>query len=197
MNNLHISVDYDGTIARTTCHICDLINGMTGSQFSYKDVNSWTYWQDIGLDKEFWKCYNLMDQIGRLQIQPYDKHVFDSLRYLSKNGINFNIVTANKKAARKHIIEWMIKKGKIDAEDDVLDFDVECLGRVTCAEKLSLPYNIYLDDNPNMADEIVNFSNKKMIIFNCPWNKNVKETNQVTRVESWKEVPELIKRISQ
>lgn len=194
---MKIAIDVDGTILKTMCFVCSLINFKLGTNYTFKDIKNWTYWQDIGLDKEFWETYNFMDCYGRLLIKPYDSYVFSSLSKINSIINNkFTLLTANNESAEPSIYEWM----EINCGNPELYlpwFDIKCIGRTTCKEKLGLDFQIYLDDNPNMADEIVNFPDKKMILFNCPWNKNVKETNQVKRVESWKEVPGLIKNIMQ
>lgn len=193
---LKIAVDVDGTIMKTMCFVCSLINFKTGSNYTFKDIDRWTYWQDVGLNDVFWEAFDFLDSHGRLLIKPYDNDVFHSLVEINEIIKNkFTLLTANNESAEPSIYEWMeVKCG--NSELYLPWFDIKCTGRTTCKEKLALDFNLYLDDNPQMTEEIVNFPDKQMILFNCPWNKNVKESFQVKRVESWKEVPDLIKNLS-
>lgn len=192
---LKVSVDCDGVLMKTSCAICELINLMTYRNYKFKDINSWDFWEKEGWSKQFWEAYNYFDRQGRLNIKPYDYYLFDALTDINSIiGGKFDIVTANNQDSAAHIEDWMLWNWySMGYEMRYPKFEIKCLGRVTCKEKLSLGYDIYLDDNPNMAAEIVNFPEKQMILFNCPWNKHIKSNNQVTRVESWKEVPDLIK----
>ena len=193
-NNIKIAIDFDGTISKTMDFVCNQINFKHGKTFSHKDIKTWSFWEDIGLGDDFWEIYDQMDkEYGRLHIKPYDNYIFDSLMEIELfTHQRFDILTCNNESARPHIEDWMIFNMTKARKHSL--FNIKCLGRTTCKEKLALDFDLYLDDNPNMAEEIVNFPDKKMILFNCPWNKNVIETDQVKRVESWKEVPDLIKK---
>lgn len=195
-NNLKIAVDFDGTLARTADFICELINFRTGSNHTYKEINSWDYWENIGKGKDFWDAYDFMDKNGRLLIKPYDNYVFESLRKINSLKWNeFHIVTANNEEAANQIYNWVDTYGFFN-EDDYLRFNVHCIGRKTSAEKLELDYDLYIDDNPGLALEAKNYPNKTILLANAPWNKHVPNTNNVFRFQSWKEIPELVKIIT-
>lgn len=191
--NLKIAVDYDGCLAKTMDFVCELINFKTGNNHTYKEINRWTYWEDIGLGKEFWDCYDFLDKNGRLLIKPYDRYVTNSLDEINRLIGSFDIVTANNKSAGNQIEEW-IYMIYINPEN-VPIFNINCIGRKTAAEKLELNYDIYIDDNPNLAEAAIDFPNKKILLANAPWNKHIKNSFNVKRFESWKEIPKLIKNI--
>lgn len=193
--NIKISIDYDGCLAKTSDFICELINFKTGNNHTYKEIDRWSYWDDINLGKEFWAAYDFLDKNGRLLIKPYDKYVFDSLDKLNSNYGSFDVVTANNEIAVKDIANWINYYGGYDGDMYWLDFKINCIGRKTAAEKLSLDYDLYIDDNPNLAAEMVNFPNKFLLLANCPWNKNILDSENIKRFKSWKEIPELIESI--
>ncbi len=184
---LKIAVDWDGNLARTSDAICELINFRTNSNHTYKEINRWSYWDDIGKGKDFWDAYNYLDENGRLHIKPYDKHVFWALANIKRMFGGFDIVTANNEEAARHIKDWMFWYGKISRPNII------CIGRKTAAEKLELDYQIYIDDNPGLAEEAKNYPNKYILLANAPWNKHIKDSFNVKRFESWKEIPNLIK----
>lgn len=189
--NSKIAVDFDGTLAKTSCFICELINFKTGHNHTYKDINKWNYWQEVGLEKEFWAAYDFMDKKGRLSLEPYDEYTIPCLREMSsQKGDSVDIVTANNQSAKSHIEDWIKYKGVYKASP--LNLNVVCLGRVSCKEKLELDYDIYIDDNPNMAQEISNFPKKFLFLANAPWNKDIKNTENVKRFESWKFIYKLL-----
>lgn len=195
-NNLNIAVDYDGCAARTSDFICELVNLMTCRNYTYKDIKSWDFWEKEGWNKQFWKAYDFMDRNGRLSIKPYDNHLFSSLSQLNLiTKKPFDIVTANDNCAAPHIYKWMAYYNGYGTNEaySYPNFTVKCIGRKTAAEKLALDYQIYIDDNPNLAEAASKFPNKQILLANAPWNKHIKNSINIQRFESWKEVPELVK----
>lgn len=190
---LKIAIDYDGTIAKTMEFVCELINLQTGRNYNYKDVKSWDFWEKEGWEKQFWNSYNFLDKNGRLSIKPYDDHVFKSLDKLVEGRLD--IVTANNEIAANDIASWVDYYGNYDHDYRWLDFKVNCIGRKTAAEKLSLDYDLYIDDNPNLAIEAANHPNKRVLLANAPWNKEIPNSFNVRRFESWEEIPKLIESI--
>lgn len=197
---LKIAVDADGTIMKTMDFVCDQINFKYNKNYSYKDITSWTFWNDIGYEKDFWEIYNYMDQKGRLLLEPYDNYVLQSLSEINLiTKQPFDILTANDKTAARHIYKWITYNGGYGKDEafSYPNYTVKCLGRVDSLEKLKLPYNFYIDDSPGLADKIVNYPNKFLALANAPWNKHIKDRFNVKRFESWEEVPNLIKNLSE
>ncbi len=190
-----IAVDYDGCLAKTMDFVCDLINFKTGGTHNYKDIKTWTHWEDIGLGKEFWDCYDFLDKKGRLLIKPYDGYVFSALNKIESDNGKLNVVTANNEVAINDITSWINYYGEYDGDMKWLNFEVNCIGRKTAAEKLELDYDIYIDDNPHLAEAAQDFLNKRILLANAPWNKHIPNSENVRRFESWDEIPKLIESI--
>jgi hypothetical protein len=53
--------------------------------------------------------------------------------------------------------------------------------------------DIYIDDSPFVAEDILNRSNKKLILWNRPWNQDFNSDKFYYRVSSWNETLEIIK----
>jgi hypothetical protein len=190
--NLKISIDYDGCLAKTSDFICEIINYKTESNHTYRDIDGYEYWQRIGKIKEFWKAFDLLDTIGRLSIKPYDDYVFDNLRRINSLVGEFDIVTANNEKSKKSINDWIVYYNNFNKP---MIYDIKCIGRKNPAEKLKLDYDIYIDDNPDLATGVKAYPNKFILLANAPWNKDIKNSKNIIRFESWKEIPLLIKRI--
>jgi 5'(3')-deoxyribonucleotidase len=193
---MKIACDVDGTLMKTTSFICSLINFRHGTNFSFKDVNSWDFWQKNGFEKDFYEAYNFLDEFGRGSIQPYDEHTLSSLGKINSFDnefgrlIHLDFVTANNSDSEVHIRDWITNNKR----PYLGPYWINCLGRTTCDAKLALDYDLYIDDNPELAIKIKDYPNKKLLLPNCPWNKNIKDCEQVARFESWNEVPILTKR---
>ena len=54
--------------------------------------------------------------------------------------------------------------------------------------KLYRDYDIFIDDNPNFVKSIKKFSEKKVYLYNQPWNESFKENSNMKRVYNWKQI---------
>jgi uncharacterized HAD superfamily protein len=183
---MKIAIDFDGTVCKVMSLVCTLMNFKHGTNFTFKDVTDWNFFQKNGYEEAFWEIYNLLDDSDlRLSLRPYDLDTIDVLKRineLTKQPIE--ILTCNSEKAADSIQEWFWTW----PEDRAPNFKVKCIGRATSKEKLELDYDFYIDDSPHMAEMIHEYPNKKMILMNAPWNQNIKENGQVVRVHRWKNV---------
>lgn len=191
---LKIAVDFDGTLGRTMDSICNLVNLQAGTNLSFKDVNSWSFFEENGLENHFWASYDFLDKVGRLTIKPYDS---DTTKYLTAIArvldCKLDIVTANEISAQSHIRQWLCYHCPMDVVDKI---NIVCLGRKPASTKFDLNYSIFIDDSPILAEKFVNYQGyKRLYQLNCPWNKNINNSENITRVESWKELYENLAKI--
>lgn len=195
---LKISLDFDGVLGRTMSTVCDIMNILKGENHTHKNIITWDYWQNLGHNDQFNRILDYFDKEGRLMIKPYDEYIFNALWEISNLNHQVHIVTANNQSAEKSIWEWVTYNygvGKNEPFFCPISL-VNCLGRVSATDKLNLDYSIYIDDSPHLAEEAKNHLNKFILLANAPWNKNIKDSNNVKRFESWKEVPGLIKSLT-
>jgi uncharacterized HAD superfamily protein len=194
---LKISLDFDGVLGRTMSTVCDIMNILTGGNHTHKHIITWDYWQDLGHNDQFNRILDYFDREGRLMIKPYDEHIFTSLWKIRNLNCQVHVVTANSKSAEKSIWDWVIYNYGVGKNEPFYCpiSSVNCLGRVSATDKLNLDYSIYIDDSPHLAIEAVKHPDKQILLANAPWNKNIKNSNNVIRFESWKEVPGLVKNI--
>lgn len=202
---LSISLDFDGTLVRTTDLVCNLINFRRGTSFTAKDVKAWAYWKDVGHDADFWAAYDFLDQNNlRLGLAPYDDGTTRVVNQLLFGGLpggiatprRVTVVTMNAPPAGPQIEAWLAKHA--------LDrMEVICLGRPPSivpagtppsngGSKLDLPFQVYLDDSPGLALETQTRPDKFLLLANAPWNQEVADTANVRRFHRWHEIPSLL-----
>ena len=72
--------------------------------------------------------------------------------------------------------------------NDFIKIDVE-------DKKLNYEADIYIDDNPNMIEEMIDYPERTLLLFTQPWNKkyDVSEIKNIIRVSGWDDTMEKIK----
>jgi 5'(3')-deoxyribonucleotidase len=56
--------------------------------------------------------------------------------------------------------------------------------------KLTLDYDIYIDDNPNLVEPIKKLKGKRLLLYDQPWNQNISDSKNILRVFSWRDIKE-------
>jgi 5'(3')-deoxyribonucleotidase len=187
---IKIALDADGTLFKTNDLVCRLINYKYGTFISSKDIKSWSFWDDMGMKKEFWETFNLIALSNiRLSSEPYDENTINVLNAFLTHPflgmVHIDIVTCNTPESVKFIQEWLSLRG-------IRALPIIHLGHVCPSEKLNLDYDVYIDDNPNLAEKIVDFPGKRLLLANARWNENIQNSSQITRFRAWKELPDAL-----
>lgn len=182
-----IAIDLDGTLMKTTDLVCRLINYRLGTSLDHRHVNDWHAWERMGLDKIFWETYDLLDDGVRILAEPYDDHTMAALSLLLM-ATDADIVTCNKPVAEAHVFQWANRNGVMLPADT----NVVCLAdgdvRSDTRDKAALPYDIYIDDSPKLAEVIRDMPYKTLLLMNTNWNDGVEESDNIIRMHSWSDV---------
>ena len=64
-------------------------------------------------------------------------------------------------------------------------------------KKVHYDFNIFIDDNPEMIFDIVEYPHKYLLLYNSPWNKSYdcKPYRNVYRVHNWQDIFEKIQQL--
>jgi uncharacterized HAD superfamily protein len=191
MHRARICLDFDGTIAKTHDLTCHLFNWRFGTQVKPEDIDRFDFWEDRGLGKEFWAIWDLMDSARlRLAAPPYDGHLAAVLQVWDMQKKNVNLVTCNEESARLTILDWL--QLHIFRGEPCHPMKIFCLGRFGGRRKLELAYDIYIDDHPVLAVEIVRHPGKMLYLADAPYNRDVPDGPQVRRFSSWRQVEDWV-----
>lgn len=189
---MRVAIDLDNTLIRTHDILGDLMSYATGREIDISEWDSWQYPMEQGLEDEFWRGWDLVDEMGLRRIaEPYDKMVPSSLVRLADDPLlQIDILSCNENKPEIHqaIGEWL---GRYLPASYVKHFPSRLLGRKEHTTKLNLHYDIYLDDSPVVAR---NFepAHGHLLLANCPWNGDIEEGDNVHRFRSWADVPQLV-----
>ena len=182
----HIGIDIDGTVA-------DMLNTLKpyifriNTRAKMKDIKDYAL-TGVGLNSE------IMDNIFKsfrykgdyLRMKPIRGSI-KAIRELKDLGYKITFLSARDQydAVFQETHDWLVKhKYKFDG--------VLCFQRNKIEPINEFKIDLLIDDNPNEIKE-VSEKGIECLLFDQPWNKEIKETDKIKRVNNWKEVLNYIK----
>ncbi|TFF90566.1 MAG: hypothetical protein EU548_02355 [Promethearchaeota archaeon] len=181
---MKVAIDVDGVLLDLMVEFCDIFNERYGTTYTKEDVAHWEFFHDWNVTEEV--VYEIFHEIyENSEVVPFiDRNAPEILESLHQNHL-LDIVSARtfrfkvelKNALETHgIIKGVHYRNLVLVENKPYDL------------KLTLDYDIYVDDNPNLCIPIKKSSEKILLLYDQPWNQNVKASMNVLRVMNWKEI---------
>ena len=185
---MKIAVDIDGVLLDLIGRFCNIYNKEFNTNKTAKDITRWEFFKDWKVSEEliyaiFHKAYK-----DSMSLPLIDESAPRILKELNKKH-HVDLVTARNIDFKQYLLERLnsldIKKGihyrkLIHVETKPYDL------------KLQLNHDIIIDDNPNLVESIIVFNYKTLLLYDQPWNQNLKENGNVKRVYNWSQIRKLI-----
>lgn len=181
-----IAVDLDGVLAETMEAWCRIANERFGTRIRLDDLDTWTSWRKIGIAKD--QFFEILDETWDTweDIPPTEPNLAVKVAKVEKLG-SLDIVTGRSRQTVEHAKDWLAHH-KITYERFV---------RVRgWRDKVFLNYDVYIDDAPELMPLISRNPVMRGILYGRPWNKDVHDMPGVFKVESWEEIPGVLKQIT-
>ncbi len=183
---LRVLLDADGVMADIHTEIINNLNIEKNTHFTINDITDWnTSRTKIGISiKEFLSYYratwiNDWDRIKPM-LEP------GMLRMLVQNH-DCSIVTARDLDTLSPFRGWYLKNYK--------GIDCNVIANGTGVDKLVLPYDRFIEDDPNLAVKAQGEGRGRVIyLVDRPWNRNVENGNGILRVKDANEAVKLLLR---
>lgn len=183
---LKICQDMDGVIFDLMSGFIDIFNKERNEHKTLNDVNQWAFYEDWGMTHD--ECFEIFDRIDQRKLKLLDPHVPEYLKILNKR-FQLDIVTLkpieNEQIIREALVLNGIKKGIQYNELIIKSYDIPDI-------KSKLDYDIYIDDSEKLAKTISQIPHKRLLLYDSPWNKSIECNSHVTRVNSWKDIMEVM-----
>jgi len=182
---LKIAVDLDGVLAETMETWCKRANEFLGTNFKLADLDTWASWRKLGITRE--QFFQFLDEAWDdwESIPPTEPRLAEKVRKIARSG-QIDVVTGRSKESVSAAKSWLAEH-KIPYQRFV---------RVPgWKDKIFLNYDVYIDDAPELMPLISRNPRMWGILYTRPWNRTVPDLRQVFRVESWTEIPKLLKQV--
>jgi 5'(3')-deoxyribonucleotidase len=176
---LKIALDVDGVLA-------DVIeswlsyNNKIRPTISKSQISEWDFWKNHDINK--FDFYNELSICWKSweNIPPTENDIASATKQLSNIG-TVDIVTARDESTHSDVKNWL-KLHKIIFNNYV--------GVVEGVEKSKLDYDIFIDDSPLNAKNMLE-KGKSVILYSQPWNVSFKD-KRATRIHELKNAVPII-----
>jgi len=185
---MKIAVDVDGVILAMIPKVCERYNKAFNTNYTKEDVKQWEFFKDWNITEE--SMYKIFCQVyeNSQTLSLVDENAPQVLKKLY-NKYYVDLVTARDLRFESNLLERLtslgIKKGAY--YENLIHVKAKPYD-----SKLSLNYDLIIDDNPNLVKAIGKYMNKKLLLYDQPWNQNFQDKERVTRVYNWNQIETLL-----
>ena len=182
---LKIALDLDGVLVDAMGKFVEIWNKVRGDDKTINDIKRFGFYKDWGIvEAVFWVFFDLCKSEHLESLDP------KAPKYIKKlfNKHHIDIVTARKESERGLIEKTLKDIGLIQG---IHYANLVITPRLEHSPKIEYDYDIYIDDNPNLAKDvqaIQQFEDRVMLMWVQPWNWMIEGGHGVYRVKSWKDI---------
>lgn len=197
-------IDIDDVLCETAGALAKIANKHFGKNVTYNDVTNFNLQHAFDLTPEqFQHMFELCHREEILvNFEPIE-YAVSSVNLLYDQGHDISVVTGRPPSTRQHSKQWLSKHGIHYHRLFFVDKYGRLMGFEKDAETLSLDdlaqlkFDYAIEDNADMALFISEKMKTKVLLLDCPWNREIKqpmspEATLITRCLGWKEVVEQI-----
>lgn len=178
-----IGVDLDGVSADFDRHWRNEYRVWFGVEIPVASEHWDSFLDDTHFESEdeFWAWVRSVPAFW--ERMPVIPGAFGSLYELLRAGNEITFITSRPEHARAGTESWLARHYPIGFPKPRVEFRLKHL-------KGGIPVQVYLDDNPEVVESLR--EKPCVLIFDQPWNRDVKPSKSVHRVRGWGEVKRFI-----
>ena len=178
MSELKIFCDIDGVIWDIMGVFIEIYNRIYKENIKYEDVDDWYFFP-----QDRWE---VVYPLTLLEINKYsilEEGISDFLFLLNEHN-NVNMLTKEQntiEVLKNKLTELDIVEGKQYNTITKLDID---------DKKVNYKADIYIDDNPNIIKDMIDYPKRILLLFDQPWNQkyDVFNIKNVIRIYGWNDI---------
>jgi uncharacterized HAD superfamily protein len=181
---MKIAIDIDGVLLDIIIPYCEKFNQKYNTEYKKKDVTNWDFYKEWNIteDEAFEFFYEIYE--NTMSVPFIDD---DAPKFMSKlhKLHELYILSARASEYRNQIIE---KLNFHNIKKDSHYNDIILVYHKPYDLKIHEPFDVYVDDNPNLAKAIHKTDDKYLLLYDQPWNQKIENTNNIIRVFNWKNI---------
>ncbi len=181
---MRIALDVDGVLADLLGAWLRVYQEETGRYIERSEVDSWEFWAKYGITRSEFMKYMIVAWSRWWEITPLEEDMAEDVDNLSRYG-DVDIVTQRPAKTVSYVKKWLDKHGVK-------------YRRFTWVpprkSKSEYSYDVYIDDSPRLAEELQQ-QGRLMLLYNQPWNSEVRCSSVIKRVNSLDECADQLEKL--
>ncbi len=187
---MRIAIDIDGVLLDIMVTYCKIFNNKYKTDYIKKDVNNWEFYKDWNITAD--ECFDLFFELYDSMSIPFiDERAPEIMKKLNTSH-DVYILTARTPEYKSQVVK---KLNYHNIQKNIQYVDIILLHHIPYDLKLQQNFDIYVDDNPNLAEPIRKLKERYLLLYDQPWNQNIICKDNIIRVFNWKEVYKIIKKL--
>jgi len=185
---MKIAVDVDGVILTMIPKVCEIYNETFKTNYAKEEVKQWEFFKDWNISEE--SMYKIFDEVyeNSHTLSLIDENAPHVLKKIV-NKHNVDLVTARNLRFESNLIKRL---NTLNIKERTHYENIIHVEAKPYDSKLTLDYDVFIDDNPNLVSAIRKYGNKKLLLYDQPWNKNLQDNEKVNRVYTWNQIGTLL-----
>ena len=171
-----IACDLDGIIWDGHIPFLEIYNDLYNTNLTVNDITKWGFFPE----EVFWSIYEKSSK-KIMDYKPYKdifKNIFALTHYFHIYFLTHGLY--NEEDIEKKLKSWGILKGII--YDEIIIED-------QTKKKIHRDFDYFIDDNPQMVQDIQEYPEKRLLLFDRPWNRNYSfDSCKIVRVFDWNDI---------
>jgi len=181
---MRIAVDIDGVLLDLIRDFCIIFNKQFNTSYRDIDVRNWNFFKDWNVSFDSIAPIFKVLHENPSQTKLIDMNARKVLKLLNRN-YQVEFLTARERKTKNALMERLnslkIFKGS--------HYEKIKIAPISPSDaKLQYDYDVFIDDNPNLANSIVGQEGKILLLYNQPWNQTIRNNKNVIRVKNWEEI---------
>jgi len=190
---MKIGIDLDDVLADFLSAVIEYHNAAYGTSLEREQFKSYKYWETWGgtRNEAIQKVYDFYKTPYFKNMKPV-AHSQEAADILKQNN-ELLIVTSRQYDIAEATREW-INRNFPDVFSDVFFANHYSQNGSSKTKKQicdSHGVDVLIEDYPDFALECIN-PERKILLFDCPWNRDSKLPQEIYRVHSWEEILKFI-----
>jgi len=179
------AVDLDGVLANTMVSVCRMINQCHSAHFEVSSFVEWKAWEIAKITKE--EFFRTLDQawFEWPTIPPTEDSLAEKVSHLLEFG-KVDIVTGRSPETVAPANSWLKEQG--------IRFN-SFVRTANGKDKARMNYDVFIDDSPELMSHLSSGSSRHGILYTQPWNRKSPIMPRIARVNSWNQVPGVVRKI--
>jgi uncharacterized HAD superfamily protein len=168
-----VALDADQVLAKTFDLIVEMINEKKGTKHTLEDMKTYPHpgTRFLGITTE--EFNEMFDNLWASGWKRIGSIADPDLLFIFCKVFKADVVSSRGEEAAKPLRDWI--------KHNYPKVNLKVVAVPKYSDKTLLPYQIFIDDAPRLAESISKMNDKLLLLIDAPYNRKIKETSNIIR----------------